>query len=747
MARTVVGEVVYKVELDRSDFTSGIKEIESDVKSMGNSINSSSRQSTASLENLKSSIAGVVASAASLKAVASGIAEATDAYTQYQSAMNGVQAVANATGNSVSESMQVIKDATANGLLSESDAAIAVKNLELYGYTAQQAGQMIQVMTDAAVYNRQSNYSLSEAVRVTTEGIRMENSVLSDASGIQKNISKMYDEYAHQLGKTANNLTQAEKAQAVYNGYMQEGGIFAGNAEDATQTLAGSQAKLGNAITKVQQALGSMFEVFAPIISGIADFITNNRELVVGLATTVGIILGVGGIVIAIRTVIPLIMSLAASISSVLGPLGILIGLAAVIGGVVAGTTSNFDDFSETEEETADTTVNLASATNDLATSTENLGTSSGKSAKELAKLQKQIDEVYYNYKSDLKKIKDKHEDTIDDLTKQIEDANRDYIKAVDERNASFNVTEDEQKRKHQEKVDALMQQLNFLQKYNNKHNQEKLAQVQFALEREQSLYEEETADRKAELEIQNNADKESLQQRLNEAQTKLNEELAFMEKHRAELAEVQDFITLDEIEELNKRKNEQLDNLREQVEDNGIYGAQAGKTFGDSLTNQLTSDEYLNKVAEAGAKAGQKYGDNWLSRATGGLFQTLNAGMDEATERQAINDYFKNKYGDRWEEEMKRQGYGTRLKSFSVGGYTGNGNDNEVAGIVHKGEYVLPQDMVNQNTGMPKTMGQTFNITVNASGIMAITEQEKRRVGMELANAISQVVKARSLA
>ena len=48
----------------------------------------------------------------------------------------------------------------------------------------------------------------------------MENSVLSDAAGVQKNISKMYEDYAKKIGKSTDELTQAEKAQAVYNGIM-----------------------------------------------------------------------------------------------------------------------------------------------------------------------------------------------------------------------------------------------------------------------------------------------------------------------------------------------------------------------------------------------------------------------------------------------------------------------------------------------------------------------------------------------
>ena len=38
----------------------------------------------------------------------------------------------------------------------------------------------------------------------------------------------------------------------------------------------------------------------------------------------------------------------------------------------------------------------------------------------------------------------------------------------------------------------------------------------------------------------------------------------------------------------------------------------------------------------------------------------------------------------------------------FAEGGYTGRGAKYEPAGIVHKGEYVVPKQYVNQSTGMP---------------------------------------------
>ncbi len=45
-------------------------------------------------------------------------------------------------------------------------------------------------------------------------------------------------------------------------------------------------------------------------------------------------------------------------------------------------------------------------------------------------------------------------------------------------------------------------------------------------------------------------------------------------------------------------------------------------------------------------------------------------------------------------------------IPGFASGGYTGRGGVNQVAGLVHKGEYVVPKRQVDQSTGMPMIGG-----------------------------------------
>lgn len=55
-----------------------------------------------------------------------------------------------------------------------------------------------------------------------------------------------------------------------------------------------------------------------------------------------------------------------------------------------------------------------------------------------------------------------------------------------------------------------------------------------------------------------------------------------------------------------------------------------------------------------------------------------------------------------RWMDQVARLSGLINSGSYAQGGFTGTGGKYEPAGIVHKGEYVIPKHMVNQSTGLP---------------------------------------------
>lgn len=742
-----VGSAVFIIKVDDAEAKKSIKDFQQTTEEAMSDAGSSARTLSSGFEALAKSLAEVATAGAAFSSLKSGISDVVDSYNEYSAAMNGVKAVASATGNDVVASLQAVKDVTASGLISQSDAAEAIKNLELYGYSIEQATDLIKIMTDAAAYNRQANYSLSEAVAVTTQGIRMENSTLSDAAGITTNIAKMHENYAAQLGKSTQNLTAAEKAQAVYNGYMQEGGIFAGNAESYTETLAGSQQKLETALNSVSQTMGALFAQFAPIISGIADWITENQALVAGIGIFVGILTAGAGLIAAFKLATKAINAVRTALTTMtlvqkaaIGGFISLAAAAAAIGSamLVSNAINSMNGAME------DTNSEVPPATRNL----QDYGAASDSTAKKIANLTEQLAKLERSYRRDLKQIAVNHEENLKELTQQIEDANVDYRRAIDERTADFNVTLAKQERTHQEMVDELMTQLNFLQRYNNDYNKQKLAQVQFALAKEEELYRKQTEAQEAEIALQNEADRLKYEQKLQSLQEELDEETAFMNKHRDALNSVRDVILLDEIESLNERYEEQKKDYARQINEAKINGGLAAETFDEGW-------EAAKKSLSANVKT--DYTSEGLASAyswTEGVRSYMAQGGPLSTIWKLIlgDDTYAQLTGQRTTQssanaKIMSRNYSNLMtimqRGYASGGYTGRGASDEVAGVVHRGEYVLPASQVDQNTGEPK-IGATQNITINLSGVLATSPQAKRELAQDIVKAIQQVNQSR---
>ena len=86
---------------------------------------------------------------------------------------------------------------------------------------------------------------------------------------------------------------------------------------------------------------------------------------------------------------------------------------------------------------------------------------------------------------------------------------------------------------------------------------------------------------------------------------------------------------------------------------------------------------------------------------------------LSQITEAQGQLADFIKKYGSNWGYVTSKRNqiaaWTDQLNSgnFASGGYTGAGGKYDVAGIVHRGEYVIPKEQVNQSTQRPYFMEQ----------------------------------------
>jgi hypothetical protein len=236
--------------------------------------------------------------------------------------MTGLKSIVIGTGNDFSQAQKFIEGFTQDGLVPASDAATALKNLLSRGFGMGEASDILNRLKDSAAFGRQASLSLGEAIKGATEGIKNENSVLVDNAGVTKNVSKMWEDYAKTIGKSANELTVAEKRQAEYAGIMEETRFQVGDAAKYSQQFAGAQARLSAETLKLQQAFGSalvpslntLLSIITPIIAAFADFMNSNKELAAVIAiaavTFAGLITGITAVGSALRVLTPALAAL-----------------------------------------------------------------------------------------------------------------------------------------------------------------------------------------------------------------------------------------------------------------------------------------------------------------------------------------------------------------------------------------------------------------------------------------------------
>lgn len=298
---TQIGKLVIDLQIKTQALEQGLNTAKQKIKEL--------ESSNKSLENSNKSLdASFVAMSASiliaLNKIGSAIKDCVNEYNNYTQAMNGLQNIADYTGQDMNKLTQIMQKFMKYGL-SQTDIATAIKNFSLMGYTAEETEQMIMALTESAISNRQACYTVSEAVKMASEGYKNGISTLSDAAGVTENLSVMESKYAESIGKTVGQLTEAEKNQAYLNRTMEAAAPFAGATAQYMETLAGKQGEYSQALRETQVAyaealeptLTKIEEMKTNAMSTLADFISSNEEATTGVTT---FIVTLGSLAVAI---------------------------------------------------------------------------------------------------------------------------------------------------------------------------------------------------------------------------------------------------------------------------------------------------------------------------------------------------------------------------------------------------------------------------------------------------------------
>jgi hypothetical protein len=357
---TNVGEIQARITLEMAEFRRQMDEARRRIREL----EGDTRRGADGFRDMGSAIAGLAAGAGLSKLV-NEMMRAVEAATKLHSAFAGLNAVAKGFGVQTKDAQAAVQELSSRGFLSLTESAQAFKTALSTGLSLEEATKLINSLADSAAYGRQSFYTMGGAIQASLDGIKNGNSVLADAVGITKNLSVLQKEYAASIGTTVGKLTDAQKIQAAYTGFIREGAYYVGNADQAMQGIIGSQARFTQATNEATVAMGEAFtpvvqkalDTLTPMIIELADFTSANAELVSGLATgTAGVltfVVGLTGLSLLLKTIPALVIAIktaAAGLGLAAGPIGIaLVAVGALAGAFGALTAAKARDKAATE--------------------------------------------------------------------------------------------------------------------------------------------------------------------------------------------------------------------------------------------------------------------------------------------------------------------------------------------------------------------------------------------------------------
>lgn len=279
---TNVGEIDLSLILNSNKFNSQLKSIDGQADKASSKISSS-----------LSKIGKAALAAFSVTAIVKFGKTCLQVATETSNAWIGLNSILTGQGKSFQQAQKFINEYISDGLVPLNNAVAAYKNLALRGYNSEQIQKTMNALKNSATFARQSTYSLGDAVQTATEGLKNENSVVVDNAGVTKNVAKMWEDYAKSIGKTTNNLTQAEKIQAEVNGILEETKFQSNDAALYAQTYSGKLAQLNTAFTTLKTAVGNVIQpiakAFIPIITSAVNAVTRLFTALSGLMSLFGL--------------------------------------------------------------------------------------------------------------------------------------------------------------------------------------------------------------------------------------------------------------------------------------------------------------------------------------------------------------------------------------------------------------------------------------------------------------------------
>lgn len=733
MAKTIL------IELKAEDkATAKVKQTEEAVKKLGaqssrmaNTVVSNSQKTNKALTDLGSqfrymSLVAGLAAAGAITLVKSFVTAAKE----FQDAQLKLGVFAISAGESMEETTKIAQNLYATGLVPMSQVSESLANLLATGIGLDKANNLLNVFLDSVVVAKENiNDTYGDALVKATLGIRIFQERQIDAIGINTQLSKVFQDYALSIGTVSTNLTNAQKWQAMYNFYMKEGARFAGSAKLAQETLSGALSRLNANMTVMRATLGNalvpIIGTFTDLLRSVSSNITEFAQkfpaltsmLIIGATATTILTAALAGL----GALIPLLESGWGSLTKI-GSLFtlafaktalIVAAVTLAVGGLtyaILKLTGRWDQWMQSmkllPQKIAETIKKFTEFGNKSTEATEKL-------RKQLKKLQENINDAVRDFKEGMAEWAQKHDETVTDLRKQINDLAKDYSKATGKIRKDFKDTMSDLELSHARKVEDIERELNEEISKGIWADQTRIRELRLNLKRENEDYERSTKEKGETRDEDLAEEKERHDEKLVDLQEKLNKELELEKKHSTLVAEARTWQVLDEIEKRTRAYQERLKQYREE-----IVELQGTTSAVNSLTSALNNQANVANVASEKLResmlktsAATIANINSIKQAGITMTQELNASLAQAKNIQEVllrnekimsappkpgtmEAYYANlsKFNISEAERLFNQNAVIRMpKKYQTGGIIPGTPQQAVPIIAHGGETVLP--------------------------------------------------------
>lgn len=228
-------------------------------------------------KGVSSVLSGLGKTALSVGALTSALKIMSDAWdlskegAQMQRLADSGSEMARQLGGDMDSIVSKVKEASL-GTVSEMDIIASSNKAMMLGLGAD-AEQLANLMEVAAFRGRAMGVSTTQAFDDIVRGIGRQSPMILDNLGIVVNAKETYDQYANNLGKTAKELTKAEKTQALLNRVLQEGNGMLEKAGGLVEDNASQYEKLTARVDDYKASLArSISEGVSPSVEAFLDY-------------------------------------------------------------------------------------------------------------------------------------------------------------------------------------------------------------------------------------------------------------------------------------------------------------------------------------------------------------------------------------------------------------------------------------------------------------------------------------------